>query len=412
MKIGRWISACLLPPAVVLPVLLAFPASAAVRYVRIYSAMPKAPYTEFDAAAETIQDAVNVSRPGDVILVTNGLYQVGGRVAGGSGSNRVAVTLPITVRSINGPEKTLIKGYQAPGTINAHSAVRCAYLTNGAVLIGFTLTNGATRAVGADNTDQAGAGVWCESASSVVSNCVITHNRSHALAGGVYRGTLWNCVIIDNSAIEQGGGAYDSVLNNCLVTRNYAGNSGGGVFSCRLTNCTVAVNSAKMSAGGTEAGKLYNCIVYHNAAPLQPNWSMGMMNYCCTTPMPVGLFNFTSDPMFVDLAGGDLHLQPKSPCINASNERRKTTATDVEGNPRIMGEVMDFGAYEFQTPRSVISHLWLRQYALPMDGSADFADPDNDGWNTWKEWRAGTNPTNALSLPQGSATSPAGGTGD
>ena len=404
--------ACLLPPAVLLLVLPAFHASATVRYVRIYSAMPKAPYTDFDAAAETIQDAINVSRPGDVILVTNGIYQTGGRVACGSGSNRVALTIPITVRSINGPEKTLIKGYQAPGTINAHSAVRCAYLTNGATLIGFTLTNGATRAVGPDNTDQAGAAIWCESVSSVVSNCVLVHSQSHALAGGAYRGTLYNCVIAVNSAREQGGGAYDSVLNNCLVTRNYAGKSGGGTFSSRLTNCTVAVNSAKMSAGGTEAGKLYNCIVYHNTAPIQPNWSMGMMSYCCTTPMPVGLFNFTNDPLFVDLAGGNLRLQSNSPCINATNERRKTNATDVDGKPRIMGEVMDLGAYECQTPGSVISHFWLRQYGLPMDGSADFADPDKDGWNTWKEWRGGTNPTNALSFPQGSGAAAAGSSRD
>ena len=131
--------------------------SAAVHYVDVNGRNATPPYTNWVTAATNIQDAVSVAATGDTIIVTNGVYP-----------GTVNVNNPVAVASVRGPQFTLING----GGTN-----RCASLTDGASLTGFTLTNGYSSGSG-------GAGVSCASTNAFLTNCVITGNW----AAGYYSG--------------------------------------------------------------------------------------------------------------------------------------------------------------------------------------------------------------------------------
>ena len=241
---------------------------AGVLYVNLNSRGPTPPFTNWATAALTIQDAIDAANAGDKILVTNGVYQTGGRVVFGSMSNRVAVTKPVVVQSVNGPTSTLINGQQASsGLTNGPGAVRCAYLTNNAQLIGFTLANGATVTSGLYREEQNAGGVWLESQNAVVSNCVIVGNSAAQSGGGAYSGTLIGCLLLDNSSVgDVGGGAAESVLIECSLVNNRTPISGGGAALCNLTNCTLSFNWASQEGGGAWAGILQNCLLTGNSA--------------------------------------------------------------------------------------------------------------------------------------------------
>jgi hypothetical protein len=344
-------------------------------YVAVDSTNPVAPYTSWATAATNIQEAINACEPGAEVIVTNGTYStITAGDLGLSASPPPAPIRPVSVRSVNGPLLTIIDGGHAG---------RCASLGDDASLSGFTLTNGL-----------ADCGFPCSS-----------------IAGGVYGGTLSNCVLSGNSASYGGAAAY-ATLNHCILIGNSAAD-GGGAYGCTLNNCTVVNNSVfAYGGGGAKQCMLNNCIVYFNVGQWNTtdNYAFSTLNYCCTMPSPTnGLGNITNAPLFVDANGwANLRLQSTSPCINAGNNSYVTNATDLDGNPRIAGGTVDIGAYEFQSPVSMISYAWLQQFNLPINPATDTADPDGDGVDNWHEWLAVTDPTNPLSSPAQLTITPSG----
>ena len=352
----------------------------AVRTVRVYTEEESAIYvsssTGNDAndgrswatAKQTIQAGVDTQFVlGGSVWVTNGIYAAGGGITPGyTCSNRVVITNNIVLRSVNGPEVTTIVGAEASGGGNGSDAVRGVYMSTG-IISGFTVTNGHTM-VGTDGFNSSGGGI---NGGGVVSNCILTGNSAAWAGGGSYGGTLDNCLLTGNSSIRYGGGSSDGTLNNCMLTGNLANDNGGGSFLSTLNNCTLTGNSSSRYGGGSASGTLNNCIIYYNTAKISgDNWYNDSIAYSCATPVPSGAGNIAGPPLFVDRARGITRLLAESPCVDAGNNANAPAGTDLAGNPRIINNAVDMGAYEF-SPDDVFMVLSLKDiYREVSEGDA------------------------------------------
>ena len=413
-----------------------------VHYVDIGNSTPAPPYTTWATAATNIQIAINaVYQAGALVLVTNGVYATGGRAVFGSMTNRVAIDKPITVRSVNGPDATIIRGAWPSVTPGETAAVRCAYVGTNATLAGFTLTNGATVASG-DMFDQGGGGAYC-AFSGILSNCTLVGNSAYwgggadhstlshctlsgnsasggngggafygaldhctlsgnstsGYGGGSYRGGLSHCVLSGNSAAKNGGGIFQGTLNNCTLSGNSAA-VGGGVYDGTLVNCTLSGNSASESGGGASGGVLNNCIAYFNTAASGANHSNTVFYYGCTVPVPGGPGNITDEPQFVDAAAGNYRLRAGSPCMDRGHNAYVRVTEDLDGNPRIANGTVDIGAYEYQGPEQSPVGYWAWASSI-TNGMTNYNDcAAGDGFPNLLKYATGSSPTQSDGLAE------------
>ena len=302
------------------------------------SPSPVSPYLDWSTAANNIQDAVDVASTSEFVLVTNGMYSSGGRVMEGDLMNRVVLSKPVIVASVNGAGSTVIQGAWDPVSTDGPLAIRCVWMTNGATLNGFTLQSGATRNSGDISGLQSGGGIFASSpTNTLVANCVICTNSASYGGGGCCSVVVRNSRLLGNSA-QWGGGAQYSSLINCLVMGNEAISNGGGAQYGALTNCTVTGNYAASSAGGVYgASGVKNSIISGNLygqfhLPLDSfsDWvSVSGMDYCFTQPSAPGTGNSTASPQLV-IDG--FHLAATSPCRGAGSTLY-VSRTDIDGEP-------------------------------------------------------------------------------
>lgn len=324
-------------------------------------------------AKQTIQAALDSAEDGMEILVASGVYNTGSAPSpSGTLLNRIAITKAVKVRSVAGPDETIIQG-SGTAAYNTEDAIRCVFMNNG-VLDGFTIEGGATT-TGSSEYQRGGGGVCIEAPAegTCVINCIIRNNRA-VTGGGITggrsnrgRARVVDCIITNNQATYGGGGAYGAVFERCLFSHNEANDGGGCYEPHSVYNSLITANSANRYAVYS-SGFLVNCTVAHNTGGgisgiLSANLALTATNcivwgnsgneygeHCdfgssCSSIVGDGI-TVTSDPLFMDVANGDFSLQPGSPCIDGGLAEYVTGGMDLAGDERVISGVVDIGAFE------------------------------------------------------------------
>ncbi|MDD5484382.1 MAG: hypothetical protein PHP98_12160, partial [Kiritimatiellae bacterium] len=171
--------------------------------------IPVNPYTNWTTAGTNIIEVVNAAMTNTApmhIWVSNGTYYL---------TNHVYVNNAVTIQSVNGRDMTIVDG-NCPNTTN-----RCFYLDHaGAVLDGFTITNGME--------NQLGGGILVTN--GIVTNCLIVDNQLTNSGGSygagvlIYYGTLTDSIVMRNRGARYGSGAIvmlsEGSIRNCVFSQN------------------------------------------------------------------------------------------------------------------------------------------------------------------------------------------------
>jgi len=216
----------------------------------------------------------------------------------------------------------------------------------------------------------------------MVTGCTFSGNTSTMGLGG---GGMFNdgagfipivtgCTFSKNTAPNgEGGGIYNfdssATVANCIFylnTRDPGRDmvNNGSSASPTITNCTFKNLNNSMHNQNFSTPTVTNCILWGGGYEMIFNFPNGspVVNYCnLEGGYPFGgTGNINEDPMFVDEANGDLHLQSSSPCIDAGdNDAQALPTTDIDGDDRKIDDptvpdtgngtppIVDMGADEY-----------------------------------------------------------------
>ena len=212
-------------------------------------------------------------------------------------------------------------------------------------LLGFTIENGLA---------EDGGGISAASATPTISGCLIRGNRALRAGGGIHladsgrpgsTAVVTSCILVDNAAALGGGvclegGSGTAHLTNLSFSDNAAEAAGGAI--CAASGARV--DAANLVLWGDSAGVGDEIWIGDPRDPstlsiassdVEGGLAGVRVEPGCTLSWGAGMID--ADPLFVDPAGGDLHLSPHSPCIDAGdNGVSHLSEEDLDGEPRIL----------------------------------------------------------------------------
>lgn len=191
---------------------------------------------------------------------------------------------------------------------------------------------------------------------AIINSCTFSNNSATIYGGAICNGgvsEVINCLIVNNSA-SNGGGMYN-------------GNANMWYIRTEIYNSTIANNSSALLFNWGSA-KIYNSIIWGDEIATWNSPSLDFRNICIQNSIAgVGMLNV--NPLFInptlftgtgsDGLQADWHLSLCSPVRDMGDNSLIPAGitTDLEGNPRILYNVVDMGPYEFDTtginPRTI-----------------------------------------------------------
>jgi hypothetical protein len=190
------------------------------------------------ADRKTIQFGLAAAAGGDTVLVAPGTYY----------EHDLQMKAGVCLRGETGQAADVIVNAQQAGRV-----LYCQGVGADTRIEGLTLTGGALTTYG--------GGIYCSSASPMITGCVVTGNFAEAGGSGVYcvhsNPVITDCSIWGNLQSVDGGALYLSssspILTRCLLAGNRAQIWGGAMYAAEsspvLSHCTVAGNQS-ISGGG------------------------------------------------------------------------------------------------------------------------------------------------------------------
>ena len=220
------------------------------------------------------------------------------------------------------------------------------------------------------NTSNKGAGMrnYIDS-HPTVSKSIFSFNHAGEEGGGMDNRKNSNPVVSDTIFIGNtagsGGGAIHNYVGRAVATGNpvfinllIVGNAaptGAGMRnndpSPTIIDTTIAYNDGSgISSRKGSAPVLVNSVVWGNTGGSFSGQSAAstIASYSDIEGGFPGVGNMNVDPQFVDPSANDYHLSATSPLINTGYTFHPLLpAQDLDGNPRVIGAIVDMGPYEY-----------------------------------------------------------------